>query len=296
MTYLTELEEAIGQIVADEKVLLEESKNIIGLMRINGYIKQKTVFRMDIYSAMYQRIAGIISLTESKQTNAANIMLRSIWELLATHSFVGMHTGNKYLEILKAIDAQGTKKQWRAIQTLRANYPNSNTWEEQWSDQVIQDRIDWAERRLASFRLKNPNVNINSYERILDRLKAIDDYNLNKYPNYKNLLQMDYRTVYSLLSDDVHSSLYGLTENSRLTQTGLQVRLDKFDLDTLRNITTSYNMLLDFTAFLSRHYRLGQGSAIKIFRDTEKQHHQVYKSFEARREDGMRNNVPQAQW
>jgi len=275
-----DLENAIEQAKDDLTVLLEYTKDMVGLLRIRSYVKQKTVYRMNVYSAIYQRVHAIISLVDAKQTNAANIQLRSIWEMLAAHWFVNMHAGNLYLEILQALEYRTKKKQWSAIKSLRNKYPNSNTWQDRWSDQVVDERVEWARVRLERFGLKHPGINLERYASLLSRLESLDDFNIANNPNYKFLAQMDYRTFYSLLSDDVHSTIYGTIENSRFTPTGLQIRLDKYDLDTLRCLTTAYSMLLDYASFISSHYKLMQAKEIRDFRKTEKNHHKLYMSFE----------------
>ena len=280
MEYKKRLEASINNLELQLRDLLGYSQNTIELLVMSSYIKQKTVYRINIFSALYQRIEGIIVLSNAKQTNDINIILRSVWELLAEHNFVGMHRGNLYLEILAALEMLGTKKQWSAIKALREKYPNANTWQKQWSDELIEGRINWAVIRLTKFKIKHPTVNLSKYDRLLKRLEAVDAYNVAKYTNHKNLSQMDYRTVYSLFSDDVHSTLAGTIENSRFTQTGLQVRLDKYDLDTLRALTTAYSMLLDYINFIARHYRLNQAIEIKALRVVEKKQLQLYKELE----------------
>jgi hypothetical protein len=275
-----ELESAITQLINELKDLLSYSKEVVGMLRIVRYLKQKTIYRMNIYSGIYQRTEGIIALVENKQTNGANILLRSTWELLAAHDFVGMHRGNLYLEILSALEGKSVKKQWTGIKNLRHKYPSSNTWQDRWSDELIEERINWGDAKLQRFRTKYPTINLNKYESLLGRLEAVDDYNIAKNPNHKFLSQMDYRTVYSLLSEDVHSTIYGTSKNTHLTNHGIDVRLDKFDLDSLRALVTAYGMLLSFTNFITRHYKLSQASRIRELRNIEKRHTEIYQSFE----------------
>lgn len=283
-SYQSDLEESINKTIEDTEELLEYSKQLIARLQIRSYVKQKTVYRLNVFSAVYQRAQGIIVLSRARQTNDIAILLRSMWEHIADHRFVGMDRGNKYLEILKGVEYLSDLKQWRSIKRLREDYPDSETWRIQWSDKTIEDRIAESQSRLDQFNLNHPNANLEHYSRLLNRMKNLDDYNIVKYPKYRLLNQMEYRTIYSLMSQDVHSSIYGTIENSRFIETGMQIRLDKFDLDTLRYLTTMYNMYLDFISFIAVHYRLNDYERIRLFKSTAKNHHTEYIDLDKRRD------------
>jgi len=212
-----QLDDAIKSTTKQLGELLKYSKEVIGSMRLKKYVKQKTVYRMNIYSAIYQRVQSFLFLIEKKQANTASILVRSTWEMLVAHDYVGMHKGNYYLEILRAIEMKSVNKQWKAIKKLREKYPDSETWRKQWSDELVDERIAWSDTRMKSFNNRNPKVNLGKHDRLLNRLESLDDYNLMKNPKYSGLTQMDYRTVYSVLSEDVHSTIYGTKDNSRAT-------------------------------------------------------------------------------
>ncbi|MDB5181166.1 MAG: hypothetical protein JWO54_929 [Candidatus Saccharibacteria bacterium] len=274
------VEEAVKSTLVELKQLLEYSSEAITKIKITPAVKRKTIYRLNLFSGIYQRIQGLVYLVENNQANAANILLRSAWELLAASDFVGMKRGNYYLEVFHGLEGSMIKKQWTQIKNLRASYPLANTWQKQWSDTVIDERIVFGDNQLKTFTDKYPQANINQHRTLQARLKQVDDYNRINKPELKPLAQMDYYTVYSLLSEDVHSTVYGTSKNTIISDTGIHVDLEKKGLDSLRNVTTAYSMLLNYTNMLARLYRLGQGEKIREFRAVEKAHHKLYKSLE----------------
>ncbi|HEV7952118.1 MAG TPA: hypothetical protein VGO98_01980 [Candidatus Saccharimonadales bacterium] len=91
---------------------------------------------------------------------------------------------------------------------------------------------------------------------------------------------MDYYTVYALLSDDVHSTVYGTSENTIITETGVHVDLEKKGIDSLRNAVTAYSMFLNYINMMTRLYKLNQGGSIRGYRKIEKAQKDRYVALE----------------
>lgn len=264
------------------KDLLAYSKRVVSSMRMRRYVKQKTRFRFNLFSAIYQRVTGIVVLIENKQASAANILLRSTWELLMANDFTNMRAGNYFLEALHALEGRFIKHQWTKIKGLRRDYPNSETFQARWSLGEIDKRIAFGARQAQRFTDKYPNDSLDNYKSLTKRIKKVDDYNIANTPNYKYLQQMNYYTLYAVLSDDVHATLYGSSSNSRYITGGIELALEKKGLVSLRIVTTAFSMLLNYMQFMNVVFKLKQGDEIREWRRREKEQHKIYMQLEER--------------
>ena len=193
-----EVDEATSVAITELKDLLEYSKQTVSSITMRRYAKQKTQFRFNLFSSIYQRITGIVVLIENKQASAANVLLRSAWELLVANDFVNMKGGNYFLEVLHALEGAFIKHQWSKIKELRTQYPNSETFESRWSIDEIDKRIEFGRRQAERFTNKYPSDSLNNYRRLTQRIKKVDDYNILKTPRYKYLQQINYYTLYAV--------------------------------------------------------------------------------------------------
>lgn len=273
---IQEVDAATSAALAELKELLEYSKQTVSLIRMRRYAKQKTKFRFNLFSSIYQRITGIVVLLENKQASAANVLLRSTWELLVANDFVNMKGGNYFLEVLHALEGKFIRHQWSKIKELRTQYPNSETFESRWSLDEIDKRIEFGERQVERFTSKYPSDSLSNYRSLTQRIKKVDDYNILNSPRYKYLQQMNYYTLYAVLSDDVHTTLYGTSTNSRNISGGIEIALEKKGLISLRIATTAYSMMLNYIHFMTIVFKLRQRDAIKGWRQMEKDQHEIY--------------------
>lgn len=279
--YLTDINHLKSEAILDLEELLTFSKELLSHARFNRYIKSKTVFRYNTFSAMYQRADAVLTLTQSNQGNVANIIVRSMWETLAEYDFVNLSPSNLNLEIRLANESKMQLSTWSEVQSLRSKFPNANTWQETISDQAITNTILRRRNELSKFALTHPNINLDSYRSFVARLKKIDETNLSKNPNFKTLTQFDYRSFYSLLSSDTHSTVLGNMDNTRLhPKKGLDIRLDAPIYETVRAAHITYTFLLKFLQEINHKQKLKKGNELKLLNATNRFHDKKYKELQ----------------
>jgi len=206
-----------------------------------------------------------------------------MWELLANHDFMAIDRGNFHIELLRALEASQQEKNWTGIQQLRAQYPLAETWRATLSDSTISAKIALYRSSKAKFEAKNANTQLNQFRTLYQRLKVVDDHLVGINPNHKAINQFDYRTVYSLLSDDVHATIYGTINNTRISSSGsIYVRLDEGGLKGLRNLSTGYLIMYNFLRAMNHTFRLGQANGLKQFKTKLPEHDKLYSDLEAR--------------
>lgn len=281
--YIRDINQLKDEAIADLEGLLIFAKELLSSANFRHYVKAKTVFRYNTFSALYQRVEAVLALTKANQGIVANILVRSIWETLAEYDFINLETSNINLKIRLASESKQQLTTWTDVQRLRAAHPNSETWAATISDEAIARTITRRQAELANFNQSHPGINLNAYQSLLSRLKKIDESNLSKNPDHKALTQFEYRGVYSLLSFDTHSTVVGNMHNSRLEpKVSLEIRLDAPHYETVRAAHVAYKLFVKFLQDFNRHQKLKKGSEIKVFRDTDKAHDKRYKELQDR--------------
>lgn len=166
---------------------------------------------------------------------------------------------------------------------MRATYPNAETWQATISDDAISKTIALRQTEQQKFRQSHPDIDLYHYKSLISRLKKIDDSNLSRNPNYKTLTQFDYRSVYSLLSFDAHSTVVGNMHNSRLEpRDSLEIRLDAPHYETVRAAHVAYKFFVKFLGVFNHNQKLRKGIELKVFRDIDKVHDKRYRELQDR--------------
>jgi len=279
--YIRDINQLKVEAISDLESLLGFAKELLSSANFRHYIKAKTRIRYNTFSALYQRADGVLALTRANQGNAANILVRSMWETLAEYDFINLETSNINLEIRLALESKQQLKTWKDVQRLRSTHPNAETWKATISDAAITRTIARREDELLRFSRLHPGTNLDSYKSLFSRLKKIDESNLSKNPDYQTLTQFDYRSVYSLLSDDTHSTVMGNIHNTRLQpKVSLEIRLEAPIYETVRAAHVAYKFLLKFLQSFNRNQKLRKGTELKVRRDTDKTHDKKYKELQ----------------
>lgn len=269
--YIKDINKLKNEAETNLEELLKFAETMLSSASFKKYIKAKTVLRHNTFSAMYQRADAVLAMSRVNQGSAANIIVRSMWETLVEYDFINLEKSNKNVDIRLATESRHQLATWVDVQRLRATHPNANTWNETISDKAIARTISRRKNELIRFKQKYPNVDLNTYKSILSRLKAIDKANLLNNPNHRTLTQFDYRSIYSLLSSDAHSTVIGNIYNSRLEpKVSLEVRLDAPFYETVRATHTAYKFMLRFLQDFNRRQKLKKGFELKEIRTTDK--------------------------
>lgn len=211
------------------------------------------------------------------------MVVRSLWETLAEYDFMNLEPSNIDLEVRLASESRQQLTTWKDVRRLRLAYPNAETWKATISDTAITRTVARRQAELLKFSLKHPSINLNLYQSLLSRLKMIDDSRLSKNPNFQTLTQFDYRSVYSLLSSDTHSTILGNMDNSRRdSNTSFQVRLDTPIYETVRAAHVAYKFFVKFLQDFNRNQKLKKGAELRVFRAIDKQHDKKYEELQAK--------------
>ena len=281
--YVKDLNRLKGEAIADLEELLDFSKELIGSANFKNHIKAKTVIRYNTFSAMYQRADAVLALTRANQGNVANIIVRSMWETLAEYDFINLEKSNVNLEIRLATESKQQLSTWIDVQRLRKAHPQAETWQSIISDTDISQTIALRQAELENFSRTHPNIKLSTYKTLFDRLKAIDDSNLSKDSNYHTLTQFDYRSVYSLLSSNTHSTVVGNMHNTKIDpKTSIDIRLDAPLYETLRATYFAYKLFLRLLQNINRQQRLRMGDRIKELRAIDELHDNKFKELQDR--------------
>jgi len=281
--YIREINELKDEAISDLEDLLIFAKELLASAGFRNYVKAKTIVRYNTFSALYQRADAVLALTKANQGASAGIIIRSMWETLAEYDFINLETSNLNLELRLISESKQQLTNWSHVQRLRAAHPNAETWKATISDAKILSTIELRQTEQRKFREKYPNINPDSYQSLLSRLEKIDNYNLSKNPDYKTLTQFDYRTVYSLLSGDTHSTVIGNSGNSRReAKVSLEIRLDSPPYETVRSAHVAYKLLVKFLQNFNRTQNLKKGDELKLFRDNDKEHDKKYIELQSR--------------
>ena len=281
--YVKDLNRLKGEAIADLEELLDFSKELIGSANFKNHIKAKTVIRHNTFSAMYQRADAVLALTRANQGNVANIIVRSMWETLAEYDFINLEKSNVNLEIRLATESKQQLSTWIDVQRLRKAHPQAETWQSIISDTDISQTIALRQAELENFSRTHPNIKLSTYKTLFDRLRAIDDSNLSKDSNYHTLTQFDYRSVYSLLSSNTHSTVVGNMHNTKIDpKTSIDIRLDAPLYETLRATYFAYKLFLRLLQNINRQQRLRMGDRIKELRAIDELHDNKFKELQDR--------------
>lgn len=280
--YLKNINQLKDEAIADLEELLKFAKEeLFTIASFNHYIKAKTIIRYNTFSAMYQRTDAVLAATRANQGNVANIIVRSMWETMVDYDFINLETSNKNLEIRLASESKQQLSTWTDVQRLRASYPNAETWQSTISDSAITRTIARRRAELIKFNQSHPTINLSALLPLLGRLKAIDDHNLAKDPNFGTLTQFDYRSVYSLLSSDTHSTILGNMNNSRMNpKVSLEIRLDAPLYESVRAAHVAYKFFVKFLQSFNRTQKLKKGNKLRLFRATDKTHDKKYRELQ----------------
>lgn len=279
--YIKDLNQLKQESVSDLDELLKFSKDLLSAANFRHFIKAKTIVRYNTFSAMYQRADAVLAMTKANQGSVSNVIVRSMWETLVEYDFINLTRSNLNAEIRLVNESQQQLTTWRDVQKLRAAYPNTETWQSTISDKVISETIKRRERELKVFNSRHPHVNHGAYRSLLERLKAIDTYNLSKDPNFKTLTQFDYRSVYSILSDDAHSTILGNMNNSRIEpKVSLEIRLDAPLYETVRASHIAYKFMVKFLQSFNNKQKLKKGHELRAIRKIDKTHDVRYKKLQ----------------
>lgn len=280
--YVRDINQLKDEAIADLEELLKFAKEeLFSTANFNHYIKAKTMIRYNAFSAMYQRADAVLAATKANQGNIANIIVRSMWETMVDYDFINLEKSNINLEIRLASESKQQLSTWTDVKRLRATYPKAETWKSTISDDAIDRTITRRQNELAKFAQKHPTVNLNTLTPLLGRLKAIDDHNLAKNPDFETLTQFDYRSVYSLLSSDTHSTVLGNMNNSRLEpKVSLEIRLEAPIYETVRAAHVAYKFFVKFLQHFNRAQHLRKGSDLRQFRATDKSHDKKYQELQ----------------
>jgi hypothetical protein len=275
--YLRDINQLKDETISNFEAFLVFAKELLASASFRHYVKAKTIICYNTFSALYQRADAVLALTRVNQGTTANIIVRSMWETLAEYDFINLETTNLNLEIRLASESKQQLSNWSHIQSLRATHPNAETWQATISDEKIASTIIRRQDELQRFSQKHSTINLNTYQSLLSRLEKIDNSRLSRDPDFKTLTQFDYRTVYSLLSGDTHSTVLGNAGNSRRQpKVSLEVRLDAPIYETVRAAHVAYKFLLKFLQDFNRNQNLNKGAELKVFRATDKAHDKRY--------------------
>lgn len=275
--------EATAEAQEDLRELLEFSKTILNRPLLKDRPKAKTIMRLNTYSAMYQRAISVLELSKIEQGNVANIIIRSMWETLVTYDFINLNRGNVNADILLALESQQLMKNSKHIKQLREQYPDKNTWQTTLTDEKLDKHIKKRQNEINRFNKKYPTLKLGSYSNLINRLKVLDETLHSRDVKYDTITQFDYRTVYSVLSDDVHSTMIGNMGNTRLISgQGGQIRLDSPKMETLRSTQVAFTLFLNLVKSLNSNFRLNVGRDLRRFRSMSKTHDRNYSNIESR--------------
>jgi hypothetical protein len=280
--YIRDINQLKDETISDLEGLLVFAKELLASDSYKRYVKAKTIVRYNTFSAIYQRADAVLALAKANQGTIANIIVRSMWETLIEYDFINLETSNLNLKIRLASESKQQLTNWSHIQKLRAAHPNAETWQTTISDTKIASTIALRQEELKKFKKQHPNVDLASYKPLIARLEKIDDFNLSRNPDYKSLTQFDYRTMYSLLSDDTHSTLIGNSGNSRQSEDSREIRLDAPVYETVQSACVAYKLLLKFLQSFNRSQKLKKGAELKALRDTDKEHSKKYKELQGK--------------
>lgn len=281
--YIRDINQLKDEAIADLAALLVFAKALLSEVKFKCHIKTKTVLRFNTFSALYQRADSVLALTRANQGIAANMIIRSMWETLVDYDFMNLEMSNINLEIRLASESKQQLITWTDVQRLRLAHPNAETWKATISDAAITRTLARRQAELLKFSQLHPNVNLNLYQSLLSRLKKIDDSNLSKNPNYQILTQFNYRSVYSLLSGDTHSTILGNMNNSGSeSKASYKIRLDAPIYETVRAAHVAYKLLVKFLQNFNRNQKLKKGTELKAFRTTDKEHDKKYEELQAK--------------
>lgn len=279
--YIQEINQLKNDTISDFEELLTFAKELLSSAKFKNYIKAKTIIRYNTFSALYQRADAVLAMTRVNQGNAANIVVRSMWETLVEYDFINLQASNINLEIRLASESEQQLAIWTDVQRLRSTYPNAETWQKTISDDAIIRTIARRRAELSKFKQAHPSVNLNSYKSLILRLQEIDASSLSKNPNHRNLTQFDYRTFYSLLSSDTHSTVLGNMHNSRIEpKVSLEIRLDAPIYETVRSAQIAYKLLLKFLQNFNENQGLKKGEDLQPFRLADKKHNKDYERLQ----------------
>lgn len=275
--YEQDIEHLNKNAVSDLERLLEFAHEILAAATFKKYLKAKTVFRYNTFSALYKRTDAILALGRANQGDSANIIVRSMWETLVEYDFVNLTTSNINLKIRLASESKQQLTAWSEVKRLRIAHPKAETWKKTISDEAIERVINRRESELLDFNQSHPNIKLGTYQTLLSRLKEIDSSNLSKNPEYKTLTQFDYRSIYSLLSFDTHSTVVGNMNNTRLKpKESLEIRLDTPPHEALRAMHVAYKFFLGFLRDFNQRQKLNKGVDLKTYRDIDNLHSEQY--------------------
>lgn len=279
--YLKEVTQLKEEAISDLEELLAFAKKLGSSATFKNYVRAKTIVRHNTFSALYQRADGVVALAKVNQGSAASILLRSMWETLAEYDFINLVPSNLNLEIRLISESKQQLANWTHIQQMRAAHPNAETWQAIISDSKISSTIALRQTELQEFSQKYPSINLPSYQALLSRLAFIDNARLAKNPNLKTLTQFDYRTVYSLLSGDTHSTVIGNAGNSRSqAKISREIRLDAPHHDTLLATHVAYTLLLKFLQNFNQLEKLKQGAELADRRAINRRHEKEYEDLQ----------------
>lgn len=279
--YIKDINELKDEAESNLEDLLKFAKDMVSSAHFRGYIKAKTFIRYNTFSAMYQRADAVLAMSRASQGNTANVIVRSMWETLVEYDFINLETSNINLSIRLATESKQQLATWSDVKRLRTTYPNADTWNSTISDEAISRTLNRRKKELAKFSQDYPSINLSSYNTLLSRLKVIDDKNLSRNPDHKTLTQFDYRSVYSLLSGDTHSTVLGNLGNSRIEpKVSLEIRLDAPIHESVRAVHVAYKFLLRFLQELNRRQKLKKGSELRALRVIDKAHDKSYKKLQ----------------
>lgn len=279
--YVRDINQLKGEAINDLEELLAFAKDLLSSANFRHYMRAKTVVRYNTFSALYQRVDAVLALTRANQGSVANIIVRSIWETLIEYDFINLEKSNVNLRIRLASESKQQLTTWTDIQRLRTTYPNAETWQATISDNAISKTIALRQSEQQKFRQAHPNIKLGDYNRLISRLEKIDNSNLSKNPDHKTLTQFDYRSVYSLLSFDAHSTIIGNMHNSRLEpKVSLEIRLDAPRYEAVRAAHVTYKFFVKFLQVFNRNQKLKKGTELKAFRDIDKVHDKRYRELQ----------------
>ncbi|XMB33707.1 DUF5677 domain-containing protein [Candidatus Saccharibacteria bacterium oral taxon 955] len=271
--YLEDINQLKASTILNLENLLAFSQQIIESTRFKHYMKAKSLIRYNTFSALYQRADSVLALTRINQGNAANVIVRSMWETLIEYDFINLLPSNTNLEIRLASESKQQLTILTDIQEIRAKYPYAETWQNEISDEAISKSIERRRSELLKFNRKYPNVNLKKYSTLHARLKEVDASVLAKNPRHRDLAQFDYRGFYSLLSMDAHSTVIGNAHNSRMHKNSrLEIRLEAPLYESVRTAQLAYTLFLKFLIEINKRQKLHAGRKLKEFKTIDKKH------------------------
>lgn len=281
--YLKDINELKQRVIDDLEDLLEFSTVLAGRDRIGRNLSIKTAVTYNIFSALHQRALSVIKLAEANQGTVANIVVRSMLETIADYEYMYLERSNKNIQVRLAHESNQQLTNWRSVKELRRNYPQANTWQNIISDDDIERTIQLRQSEVDKTKSDYPDVDLRQSSRLLSRLKEIDDYNVAKNSNHKDLWQFNYRTIYSILSSDTHSTLVGNMGNSRWHRgESLEIRLDSPPYEAVRALTEAFRLMLAVLQELNKRKRLNSGGDLAQFRKRGNSHSEEYHKLQSK--------------